>query len=255
MDPETHGVGGEEGGRKASGVEENPGGGRHGVGGGVESFQENLTPNGMGGGVESFQDDSTPKEVGGGVQLSQDDSTPREVEEPRGDETPGALTASRYQWGEDGQGRWGGDENPPTSQVTRGQGPDGGDGAAQRGAMRQDGGAGRGDGDGGAGYPPEHFDGTDGATTENGKHLRREYGKVATEASKRGLARAGPATGEDGHGATNHSAGRTREEEGDKNPRLASSVQEPDGGETEESPPPPYGRVLLMRAAAKEGKG
>ena len=54
VDPETHRVGG-EGGREASGVEENPGGGRHGVGGGVKLVQDDLTPNGMGGGVESFR--------------------------------------------------------------------------------------------------------------------------------------------------------------------------------------------------------
>ena len=49
VDPETHGVEGEEGGREASGVEENPGTGRHGVGRGVELSQDDsscheLTP-------------------------------------------------------------------------------------------------------------------------------------------------------------------------------------------------------------------
>ena len=68
--------------------------------------------------------------------------------------------------------------------------------------------------DGGTGYPPEHFDGADGATTENGKQSRREYDKVASEAPERGQASAGPATGEDGPGATTHSAGRTWEEGG-----------------------------------------
>ena len=34
-----------------------------------------------------------------------------------------------------------------------------------------------------AGYLPEHFDGAAGATTENGKHPRREYNKVASGAS------------------------------------------------------------------------
>ena len=32
----------------------------------------------------------------------------------------------------------------------------------------------------GAGYPPEHFNGVAGATTENGKHLHCEYDKVAS---------------------------------------------------------------------------
>ena len=52
-----------EGGRKASGVAENPGGGRHGVGGGVELPQDDSTTNKVDGGVESPQDDSTPREV------------------------------------------------------------------------------------------------------------------------------------------------------------------------------------------------
>ena len=50
-------------------------------------------------------------------------------------------------------------------------------------------------GDGGVGYLPKHFDGVDGATTENGKHPRRQYEKVASEALKRGPASAGPAVG------------------------------------------------------------
>ena len=85
--------------------------------------------------------------------------------------------------------------------------------------------------DGGAGHPPKHFDGADGATTENGKHQRREYDNVASEALKRGLASAEPVEGEDGQGATNHSAGRTQEEGEDENPRCASSEQAPNGRE------------------------
>ena len=195
VDPDTHIVGGEEGGREASGVAENPGGGRHGVGGGVESPQ----------------DDSTPNRVGEGVESPQDDSTPREAEGKRGDETPGSLKSSQYQQGEDGQGRGGGDKNPPTAQATRGKGPDGGDGTAQSGhtatpseAMETAA------GDGGEGHLPENFDSADGATTEKGKHPRREYDNVVSEALERGQASAGPAAGEDGHGATVHSAGRIR---------------------------------------------
>ena len=41
-------------------------------------------------------------------------------------------------------------------------------------------------GDGGAGYPPEHFAGATGATTENGKHTRHEYDKVVLEVLARG---------------------------------------------------------------------
>ena len=60
----------------------------------------------------------------------------------------------------------------------------------------------------GAEYPPKHFNGTAGATTENGKHPRREYDKVASEALVRGQSSAGPATVEDRHGATTHSTGQ-----------------------------------------------
>ena len=64
-------------------------------------------------------------------------------------------------------------------------------------------------GDGGAGYLPKYFDSADGATNENGKHHHREYNQVALEALEIGPASAGPAAGEDGHGATTHIAGRT----------------------------------------------
>ena len=86
-------------------------------------------------------------------------------------------------------------------------------------------------GDGGAGYPPEHFDGAYGARSEHGALARREYDLLASEMSERGPASAGPAAREDGHGATNHSAGRTREEGEDENPRCASSEQAPNGRE------------------------
>ena len=93
-------------------------------------------------------------------------------------------------------------------------------------------------GDVSAGHPPENFGGVDGATTENGKPLRREYDNVLSEALERGPASAGPVSGEDGHGATDHRSGQTREEEGEENPRCASLAKESDGGETEESLPP-----------------
>ena len=120
----------------------------------------------------------------GGVDLSQDNSTPKGAEGPRGDETQGSLTAARYRRGEDKRGRGGGDKKPPTTQATRVQAPDGGNRAAQQGgnegteeATETAAGA------GGAGYLPKHFDSAAGATTENGKHKRREYDKVASEAS------------------------------------------------------------------------
>ena len=90
-------------------------------------------------------------------------------------------------------------------------------------------------GAGGAVYPPEHFDGADGTTTENSKHLRREYDKVVLEALVGGEASAGPAPAEDGYGDTTHSKRTQREEGGDKNPWRASSEraigQRRDGGE------------------------
>ena len=63
-----------------------------------------------------------------------------------------------------------------------------------------------------AGYQPKHFNGAAGATTENGKHPRPEYDKVASEVLARNQASAGPATGEDVHGATTHSVGHLEEE-------------------------------------------
>ena len=150
MELDPHRVEREEGGRKDSGVEENPGRGRHRVGGGVESSpddstrqgedggvessQDDSTPNGGGGGVESWQDESTPQTNGGGVESSWNDSTPREDGDPEGDETPGSPTASRSWRGEDGRRRGGGDENPPTARPTQEQPLNDGDGEAPQGA-------------------------------------------------------------------------------------------------------------------------
>ena len=64
------------------------------------------------------------------------------------------------------------------------------------------------EGDGDKGHPPEHFDGADGARTENGMRLRREYNNVASEVSERGQASAGAAVGEDGNGSTANITGR-----------------------------------------------
>ena len=98
LDPKTHRVRGKEEGREASGVAENPGGGRHGVGRGVE--------------------------------LPHDDSTHRESRRAQGRRNPGIphsvpiLTGGGVE-----RGGGGGDENPPTDRATRGQEPDGRDGA------------------------------------------------------------------------------------------------------------------------------
>ena len=192
---------------------------RHGEGRGVELYQDDLTPNGRGGGFESWQDDSTQNEMGRGVEPSQDNSNPREYGGPRGNETLGALTASRSRRREDIHERGRGDKNPPTAQGTREQPPDGGDGAAQQGdteepdmAMATAAGA------GGVGYPTKHSTDAASVTTENSMHPRREYDKVASKALVGDQASVGPAPAEDGHGATQHSAGLQREEGGDKNP-------------------------------------
>ena len=99
-------------------------------------------------------------------------------------------------------------------------------------------------GAGEAGYPPEHsYDaagtsGADGATTKNGKHPRREYDKVASEASERGQFSGGPATEEDVHAATTHSAGQTWEEGGGRKTPQCVAARDPDNRKTEERGPP-----------------
>ena len=206
VEPDSHGVGGEEGACKASRVAENPGEVRHGVGGGVESLQGN--------------------------------SNPRVAEGPRGDKIPGDLIASQNRQGEDGWRQGGWDENPPTARATRRQGANGGDGATHNGqtavlSAEMETTA----GDGGEGPRPEHFDGADGARTKNAMHLCCEYENMASEAMERGQASAGNAAGEDDHGAMETCTGRRRAEEGDENPQRALLEQEPDGGEMEASPP------------------
>ena len=113
-------------------------------------------------------------------------------------------------------------------------------------------------GDGRKGHMSEHFNGTDGARTKNSKHPRCDYNNVASNVSERGQVSAGAAAGEDGHGATENSAGQIRAEEGGEKPQRAPSAgpqRRRDEGETEDSPPPPNGRAHLMRAVAEGGKG
>ena len=64
--PDPHGVEWEEGGCEASGVEKNPGWVRQGVTGGVKSSLDDSTRQGEGGGVKLSRDDSTPNGGGGG---------------------------------------------------------------------------------------------------------------------------------------------------------------------------------------------
>ena len=97
------------------------------------------------------------------------------------------------------------------------------------------------EGDSGEEPSPEHFDGADSTRTKNGMHPHREYDNVALEALEaleRGQARVGAASGEDGHVATETSAGWRRAKEGDEKPQRARLAQEPNGGEMEERGPP-----------------
>ena len=91
-------------------------------------------------------------------------------------------------------------------------------------------------GAGGAEYPPKHFSGAAGTTNENDMHTRREYDKVALEALARGKASAGPAAGEDSHGATTHRAGRPEDEGEEGKPQegkrgASGNRRRRDGGE------------------------
>ena len=109
----------------------------------------------------------------------------------------------QYRQGEDGQGRGGGDKNPPTDRNTREKPTDGGDGAARRGATEmEDAEKETAEGTGGAGHLPAHFTGADAATTQSDARQRCEYGKEATVALVGGQDIAGPAPEEDVHGAT-----------------------------------------------------
>ena len=87
-------MGYKEGGRKASGVAENPRGNR--------------------------------QIVGGGVELPQVIDIPVVAELPRGDENPGVTTKGEGVPGEDVRGQ-GGDANPPTTRATEARGAGGGD--------------------------------------------------------------------------------------------------------------------------------
>ena len=98
--------------------------------------------------------------------------------------------------------------------------------------------------DNGVGHPPENFDCADVARSEHGALACREYNLLASEASERGPASAGPAAGEDGHGATNHSKGRLWENEVDENPKRALRRRKP-MEERRRIGAPPNGRARL----------
>ena len=138
--------------------------------------------------------------------------------------------------GRTGEG-WRG-QNPPTTQATRRQGPDGGDGMARcKRTAAPSATIETAAGDGGEGPRPEHFDGADGARTKNGMHPRREYDNVVSEATERGQARARVAAGEDGHGATGNRAAPRRAEEGDETPQSVIPTHKLDRDETEARAP------------------
>ena len=162
-----------------------PGGGRHGVGGGVESPQGADTP---------------------GV-----------AERPRRDETPGGLTAAQGRPGEDGQGRGGGDKNSPTARATTMQGAEGDDGkkmGGQRTAEAPDT-TETAEEDGSAGPQPWQSDGADGARSEQGALVLHKYNLLSLEATEGGPANAGASGREGGHGALENREGTETEEGGD----------------------------------------
>ena len=146
---------GEEGGREASGVAENPGEGRHRVAGGqVVSGQLNPQRSGR-----------RSRAVSGRLDRLKGRGT-------QGRQKPGSPHIVLIPTGEDGQGG-GGDKNPPTARATRGKGPNGRDGTTQsRRTAEPNEAMEMAEGDGGAGHLTEHFNGADGAITENGKHPR-----------------------------------------------------------------------------------
>ena len=134
--------------------------------------------------------------------MPQGTNTPGVAEGPRGDETLGGTTAAQDRRGEDGQGRGGGDENPPTARATRMQGADGGDGALRGGQRMAE--------------PPvpmetteeddsvgpwqEQSDGVDDSRSEHGTLARREYDILESDVAEGVQANAGAASVEDGHG-------------------------------------------------------
>ena len=86
--------------------------------------------------------------------------------------------------------------------------------------------------DGSEGPRPAQSDSADGARSKNGALARREYDRLASEATEGGQANVGAAGGEDGHGASENREGTGTEEEGDKTPQRALPAQEPNGGNT-----------------------
>ena len=76
--------------------------------------------------------------VGGGVESPQSDDTPRVAKDPREDQTPGGTTSAEGGPGEYVRRRGGGDKNPPTSLATRMQRADGGNGALMGGQRTEE---------------------------------------------------------------------------------------------------------------------
>ena len=217
------GVGDEEGGREASGVAEKPGGGRHGVGGGVE--------------------------------LPQGADTPGVDEVPQGDETPGVLTSTEIGPREDGRGR-GGDENPPTARATRTQGADGIKGGPMGGPRMAEppGTETETAVENGITRPlPRKSYGANGARSERGVLARHEYNLLALEATEGVEPTMGPPVMRPAVGPRKTRKERKQRKRGKKPcsthfPREATTEARKRGGD------PPNGRARLTRAASKEGK-
>ena len=108
--------------------------------------------------------------------------------------------------------------------------------------------------DGGKGPQTEHYDGADGARSENGMHRHREYNILASKATEGGHASAGAANREDGHGAMEEREGPRREEEGMKTHSARSPRRNPTD-ERSRRGSPTNSRASLTREATAGGGG
>ena len=107
---------------------------------------------------------------------------------------------------------------------------------------------------GSAGPRKEQSDGVDGTRSDHGAVTRRDYSRLALEATEGGQANAGASGGEDGHGALANQEGTGTEEEGDKTPQRALSAQESNGGDTEARAPLKRSRALNRLSRDNESR-
>ena len=146
VDPKTHVVGGDEGGCKAFGVEENPKGGRHRVGGGSRVLSGGLDPQRNGRGSRVVPGGLDSQWGGRGSRVVPGRLEPQRGRGTQGRQNPGSphsvpLLTGGGRTGAEGRGRK--PTHRPSNQGARARW------RRRRGATQQDGGARQGDGDGG----------------------------------------------------------------------------------------------------------